>query len=129
MTGKYSIPLVKFSFYLLQMSRKKKTLHVFSVFSISLGVIAAVLLSLSGVCDIAVTTCSLFLPACSHQRAQKRAFPIPPPPFSHHQTAPAEGLCPANQIPVSLPTTSVSPSVRRGAPALSGVYILCLDSL
>lgn len=83
-------------------------------FLLSFGVMMSVFLSRLCACNISETTVSLFHPAYSQQRAQRKAFPTPPPPFNHHQTAPAERLYPANQIPVIHLTTSVSLSARQG---------------
>ncbi|TKS83518.1 APC membrane recruitment protein 1 [Collichthys lucidus] len=48
------------------------------------------------------------------ERAQKKAFPTPPPPFSRLLTALTEHLYQANWIPVIHWTTFFSHSVRRG---------------
>ena len=65
--------------------------------------------------------CSLFLPHCSQQRAQKKASPTRPLPLSRRLTTRAERLYLASWIPVIHWTTYFSHSVRRGARPLVGM--------
>lgn len=99
MPAKNTIPVFKFTCSIYSIlwvwvqawRNLRKCLCTFCLLTFVVSIMAVFLSLLSG-CNISETTCTLSPSHCSPQKAQKKVFLTPPPPFSCRLTALTEDL-------------------------------------